>query len=174
MGSFQLVERPNPPDNHHYVWKAPLKHFFKEIDPIKFFPEAINLFLKEASEDELRRILIRFDVLLIETTSTDEESRIAIVSLEIGVFKDPEYRKLLRSIRNDQVPCIIYLGPYWHLLGVNRTMVRDRNIGLGYIIPNVGYIMGTQLIGRDSYPNETEEQIQEIEKDDEIFIIRKQ
>lgn len=173
MDTVKLVQKPTESDPY-YIWEIPKGHYFKGINTVRFFPQVINLYLKEISDKELALLLDNNHSLRVQTSSTDTTSRIAITNLDIGGFRDPEYQKLLRSCPFNQIPCIIYLGPFWHYLGVNRLMCQRRDIGIGFAIPGIGYSMGMQMYGRDSYPGETEEKITEVEEVDDIFVIRKQ
>lgn len=175
--SFVLVETKqiciDESGMFHYIWEIEKEHYFKGCDTVQLFPTLINLYLKQCTNADLNKLVDSQHFLRINCYEQGKNSRVSIQNLTINGLNDSRYKDLLRSCPYDMVPCEINLGPFWHYLGVNKVMCKMRNLSLGFIVPDVGYIMGFVLYGRDSYTYETEESIKEVEKSDEIFIVRK-
>ena len=92
----------------------------------------------------------------------------------IADFNDPKLREAL-AFRNDEyVPCILYLGPFYHHFGLLRMMVMKREMQEGYVIPphleldeatkeahfvDGDVVLGINLFARDAYPGDTAETI---------------
>lgn len=157
-----------------YIWKIDVEHYYKNCNTIQLFPMAINLYFGICEEKELETLLDRQHFLRISFYEEGKESRIKIQCLTIEDLVDPKYQELLRSCPQEMLPVEINLGTYWHYMGINRLMCQMREVRTSFIFPGIGYTMGTVLYGRDSYLGESEEQIKEVEKGDEIFIVRKE
>ena len=191
---FQITEKSRKLEGGYtpYTWKYEKELFFKGCNTMKVFPLCINLYLKVCTEEELTDLLDKENFLRIAMYYNEEctESFISVMNLTIADLHDQKYKDLMLACRNvtDQpaeeqfreglIPCEITMGPIWHLLGANKFMCKNRRVEQGFnvIVPNrecpMGYVMGLEMLGRDAYPNETEEQITEIEEEDGIFIVR--
>lgn len=162
------------------------------------FPLAINLYLRDCTEEELTDLLEKEHYLYVRTFYKGEGTDvncIAVSNRSISGLNDPNYRVLLydcwRSpvipknrrdplqLRYDVIPCVIELGTLWHFVGIDKTMCKKRRVALRYDVlpPGSGlemcYIMGLELYGRDPYPGETEEQLKDVEEKDGVFIRRR-
>lgn len=192
---FQITERSKKVDGGYtpYTWKYEKSKFFRGCDTTKVFPLSVNLYLKTCTEEELADLLNKEHFLRISMYYNVEETQsfISVMNLTIADLRDEEYKKLMLNCRNvtdmpfseqirrGMIPCEITMGPFWYFLGTNKMMFENRRIenGCNMIVPGrmppMGYIMGLEMIGRDAFPGENEEQIQEAKEIDGIFIIRK-
>lgn len=183
-GLFKLETRPKKIDDNYtsYLWKLERPWFFKGADQTELFPMAINLYLKECTEEEHSALLDRQHFLKIKMFYGEDGtvSYIAIANFTLAGLDDPRYRALLSSCPSSKIPCELNIGPLWHYLGIDRIMCQHRHIDMGVIgiiptfpIPQQVYIVGAELFGRDQYPTETtEEKIKAAEEVDRIFIVR--
>ena len=166
-----------------FIWKFDRKRVFRGYNPFVMYPFMINKFLSQVSDEESHRLLDGKHYLRIQTSDEEdqsspdfEHSSFVIEVLDIDRCEDEEYKNLLRHgflpcipepmlpfIGFYSFPCEMYIGPFWYLFKINREI----------IIKKRATELDIWMMGRDAYPNETEEQIQERESSEDIFIIRK-
>lgn len=163
-----LIKSPETPDQpdkkESYIWESNQKHMYRGCNSMMIFPFSINLYLKCCSNNELNRLLNRKYFLKIDLfDNKDEMSCVAAQLLSINGLVDENYQKLINSCPDDMVPCVMMLGPFWHLLWLNKEMC---------IMKHIMVMVGSQLVGRDAFSGESEDDIQIIEKREEIFIVR--
>jgi hypothetical protein len=198
---FQLTDRSRKDRESYtpYIWKAQKSKFFRLCDTTKLFPLTANLYLRNCTEEEHSDLLNKEYFLRINMYYEGEDcdvSCISVMNLTISDLHDEKYKGLMLTLRNrvdtppdnpfleqicePLIPCEINLGPSWHLFGASKFMCTHRQIeqGMNVICPGrmpaMGYLMGLELIGRDSHPFEdTEEKIKAAEESDGIFIVRK-
>lgn len=167
--SFTLIETPAESLPKHpvsyYAWETDVEHYFKGCNSQMVFPFAMNLYLGKCSEEELNLLLDHKHFLRLSfyENSKEKKSCISGIVLDIDGYNDDGCKQLLRSCPNDMVPCEILMGPFWHLLWMDRSMCEMRHIMI---------MVGSELVGRDAFPFETEEMMKEMEEGDGIFIIR--
>ena len=157
---FRLVKA----DDSQYFWKSIAKNCYRGCDTTLVFPTAITLFLSKCTSSDLDRLLDRKHFLRINLCDDDHQySCVEAHILTISGCNSEQYKALLHACPQYMVPCEIRLGPFWHLLWLDEQMCKSKHMMLE----------GTALVGRDAFPNETEDEIEKVEEEDGIFIVRK-
>ena len=155
-----------------HTWEINVEHYFKGCTFSKESLSMIDRYLKICDNIDIERLIHGNHYLRIKCYGYERVSRISIVCLDIDNVQDNNYKEVLRSCQEGMCPCEISLGPFWHYLGFDKLMCKNRTIGVGYVLPD-GYIIGIKMFARDAYPDETDEKILKIEKDEGVIIVKR-
>ena len=158
--SFTLTKSSTTTDPY-YFWETNAEHIYRGCDIRILFPYGINLYLKSCTDEELSRLLAGEHFLRLWYEDSGEKCSIKAMLLEISGCIDPKYSHLVKSLHEIAIPVEIKFGPYLHLLTIEKLWCQNRNIT---------FIFGTQLLGRDRYDGESEQDLKRVIEKDEIFI----
>lgn len=146
-----------------YVWKIDKERAYRGCDLFELFPFLINSYLREYQE-ELAALVERERYIRITCWDGDGCSFYKANSLATDGCNSKECQDLLISCgcRGINIPCEIRLGPFWHLLMVNKLAPCTRSITA----------LNTWMVGRDQYPTENEADVLRAERTGRIFVVR--
>lgn len=165
----------------YHLWSVDSPMYFKGVDLVKLSLDVFNLYAKAYTDTELSALLANTHYLRVRCFHEEKCSKVSVMTLSFAECNSEDYRKFLRGVTEVEpryIPCEFNVGPLWHCFGVDRNMIRTRNVTAGYIKPPRLVVsersiefrdeeshQGIYLFARDQYPGETEDQIKVTETD---------